>query len=207
MVNAISDTFNKDVFQTKAVSNVVFYTSDLHLGHENVLKYCNRPFKSIEEMDACLINNWNSRVTPTDSVYIVGDFIYRSKMDPEWYLEKLNGVKYLILGNHDRYLEAENFERGKYFAGISNYMVISDSGKRIVLFHYPICEWYGMHRGNLQIYGHVHSPNSPTFKIMCQRKGAYDAGVDLNSYIPVTLEELIRNNALIKERLGNCEPS
>jgi calcineurin-like phosphoesterase family protein len=109
------------------------------------------------------------------------------------------------MGNHDRPLDAEDFEREKYFAGISNYMVISDCGKRIVLFHYPICEWYGMNRGNLHIFGHVHSANSPTFKIMCQRDGAYNAGVDLNFYLPVTLDELIRNNALIKERLNNNE--
>lgn len=191
----------------KEVSNVVFYTSDLHLGHENVLKYCNRPFKSIEEMDACLIANWNRRITQNDTVYVIGDFIYRNKRTPEWYLEKLNGTKYLIIGNHDRYLDSEDFEREKYFAGVSNYMVISDSGKRIVLFNYPLCEWYGMHRGNLHVFGHVHSANSPTFKIVCQLEGAYDAGVDLNFYMPVTLEELIRNNALIKERLGNYETS
>jgi calcineurin-like phosphoesterase family protein len=184
---------------------LIFYTSDLHFGHENVIKYCNRPFKSTDEMDDCLIKNWNSRVTPNDTVYIVGDLIYRSKRAPDWYLRQLNGTKYMIMGNHDRPLDAEDFEREKYFAGISNYMVISDCGKRIVLFHYPICEWYGMNRGNLHIFGHVHSANSPTFKIMCQRDGAYNAGVDLNFYLPVTLDELIKNNALIKERLKNCE--
>lgn len=185
---------------------MIFYTSDLHFGHENVIKYCNRPFKSTDEMDGCLIKNWNSRVMPNDTVFIVGDLIYRTTKSPEWYLQQLHGTKYLIRGNHERYLDNETFDSSRYFADVSQYMVISDGGKRIVLFHYPICEWYGMNRGNLHIFGHVHSPNSPTFKIMCQRDGAYDTGVDLNFYMPVTLEELIKNNAIIKEWLNNNEP-
>lgn len=184
---------------------MIFYTSDLHFGHENIIKYCNRPFKSTDQMDDCLIKNWNSRVTPNDTVYIVGDLIYRTKKLPEWYLEQLNGTKYLIRGNHERYLDKENFESSRYFADISDYMVISDGGKRIVLFHYPICEWYGMNEGNLHIFGHIHSANSPTLKIMCQLDGAYDAGVDLNFYMPVTLDELIINNAQIKKQLEASE--
>ena len=81
---------------------MVYFTSDLHLGHENVIKLCNRPFDSIEEMDAALIRNWNRKVTNGDTVYVLGDLIYKSKKPPEEYLRQLKGKKHLIVGNHDR---------------------------------------------------------------------------------------------------------
>lgn len=65
---------------------MIFFTSDLHLGHENCIRLCNRPFSSIEEMDETLIENWNRKVTGKDTVYILGDLIYRSKKPPEEYL-------------------------------------------------------------------------------------------------------------------------
>ena len=81
---------------------MIFFTSDLHLGHENCIRLCNRPFSSIEEMDEILIENWNHKVTGKDTVYILGDLIYRSQKPPEEYLRRLRGKKHLILGNHDR---------------------------------------------------------------------------------------------------------
>lgn len=81
---------------------MIFFTSDLHLGHENCIRLCNRPFSSIEEMDETLIENWNHKVTGKDTVYILGDLIYRSQKPPEEYLRRLRGKKHLILGNHDR---------------------------------------------------------------------------------------------------------
>ena len=58
---------------------MVYFTSDLHLGHENVIKLCNRPFDSIEEMDEALIHNWNRKVTNRDTVYVLGDLIYKKQ--------------------------------------------------------------------------------------------------------------------------------
>lgn len=68
---------------------MIFFTSDLHLGHENCIRLCNRPFSSIEEMDETLIENWNHKVTGKDTVYILGDLIYRSQKPPEEYLRRL----------------------------------------------------------------------------------------------------------------------
>ena len=68
---------------------MIFFTSDLHLGHENCIRLCNRPFSSIEEMDEILIENWNHKVTGKDTVYILGDLIYRSQKPPEEYLRRL----------------------------------------------------------------------------------------------------------------------
>lgn len=79
-----------------------FYIADMHLGHSSVIQFDKRPFLSIEEMDQVLIANWNSRVTDKDEVYIVGDFMYKSKRPSEWYLDQLKGRKYLIIGNHEK---------------------------------------------------------------------------------------------------------
>ena len=80
---------------------MIFFTADLHLGHENVIRHCNRPFASAEIMDRELIANWNHRVRRDDTVYIAGDFCFRNKRPVEEYLSALNGHKHLIIGNHD----------------------------------------------------------------------------------------------------------
>jgi len=83
------------------VSNTlnIFFTSDTHFGHKNILKYCNRPFVNVEEMDEVMIERWNGRIGKNDSVYHLGDFSFSS--NPKTYFERLNGKKILIIGNHD----------------------------------------------------------------------------------------------------------
>lgn len=78
-----------------------YFTSDLHVGHANVIRHCNRPYSSVEEMDEALINNWNSMVLPGDLVYILGDFVWKVNDIPKA-LSRLNGDKVLISGNHDQ---------------------------------------------------------------------------------------------------------
>ena len=73
-----------------------YYISDLHLGHSNILRLSNRPFKNIDEMDKKIIENWNSVVTNNDDVYILGDVIYKSINDPEGYLKQLKGKMHII---------------------------------------------------------------------------------------------------------------
>lgn len=79
---------------------MVYFTADLHLGHENIIHHCSRPFRTVEEMDRALIDAWNKRVGPEDTVYILGDLMFSCK-DPAGYLRQLAGKKHLILGNHD----------------------------------------------------------------------------------------------------------
>ena len=81
---------------------MIYFTIDMHLGHENIIRLCNRPFSNVEEMDQALIDNWNRRVQPQDTIYILGDLMFRNKKPPEEYLRQLNGKKHLIIGNHDR---------------------------------------------------------------------------------------------------------
>lgn len=82
---------------------MIYFTSDLHFGHAKAIRYCKRPFASLEEMDRSLIDNWNSVVSKEDTVYVVGDFSFYNKAKTKAIVEQLNGTKVLILGNHDNH--------------------------------------------------------------------------------------------------------
>jgi calcineurin-like phosphoesterase family protein len=79
----------------------LFFTSDTHYGHANVIKYCNRPFRDVEEMREVLINSWNAAVSPGDTVIHMGDFSFHER-EVASVLPRLNGTKHLVLGNHDK---------------------------------------------------------------------------------------------------------
>ena len=81
--------------------NLIFYISDLHFGHKNIIAFDNRPFKTVEEMDEVLISNWNQTVSSGDHVYILGDLCWGKAKDWPAVLERLSGNKHLIRGNHD----------------------------------------------------------------------------------------------------------
>ena len=92
-----------------------FYTSDLHFGHKNIIKYENRPFNSVEEMDEELIRRWNNKVGKNDEVYILGDFAFASGRRVNELLDRLNGRKYLLRGNHDHsFLKDRDFDDTKF---------------------------------------------------------------------------------------------
>jgi calcineurin-like phosphoesterase family protein len=79
---------------------MIYFTSDLHIWHANVIKYCTRPYSSVEEMNEMLVKNWNDTVGPDDTVYCLGDFSMAAR-PVETFTPRLNGTKYLIPGNHD----------------------------------------------------------------------------------------------------------
>ena len=120
---------------------MIFFTADLHFGHGNIIRHCNRPFASADEMDAALIHNWNSSVGQKDEIYILGDFTMRSAAEAHRYLTQLNGRKYFIRGNHDRFLKGFTPYMGD-FEWVKDYHVLHIEGRWIVLFHFPILEWY-----------------------------------------------------------------
>lgn len=177
-----------------------YYISDCHFGHENVIQFDKRPFSSVEEMDLIMIKNWKERVKKEDEVYIIGDFCYRSEKGPIWYLKRLPGKKYLIIGNHDaktlKYPGAVD-----YFEDVDKMMHVNDEGRQVCLCHFPIAEWNAYHRESYHIYGHIHNRLSDTCLIMRNRRNAYNAAACINSYTPSTLEEIIVNNRrFAKER-------
>lgn len=142
-----------------------FYISDLHFGHGRLNEVMDqRGFESVEAMNEHMIQQWNSRVRPVDEVVILGDFcISRKGKDANAILERLHGKKYLIIGNHDKYLESRDFNP-KLFAWAKHYEEINDNKRKVILSHYPVMCYNGQYRRNsagvpktFMLYGHVHN--------------------------------------------------
>ena len=173
-----------------------YYIADLHLGHEKIIELCSRPFSSIEEMDEALIAAWNKKVHRDDRVYIVGDLIYKSAADPEKYLSRLKGKKYLILGNHDSDWLGKVDEK-KWFEEVTPMLTVNTGHGNGMLCHYPVIDY----RAKYLIHGHVHlRTNEDWWHVLKNDERALNAGVDVNGFEPVTLEELMENNASYKQR-------
>ncbi len=177
---------------------MIYYTADQHFGHSNIIRLCNRPFKNIAEMDETLIIKWNSTVSADDTVYILGDLIFRSDKHASYYIERLKGVKHLVLGNHDHNW-IKNCNVQKYFASVSYYLEIKDEERRIALCHYPMLSWGGAARGALHVHAHIHNNRDGfAFETLKKMDNALNAGVEVNKYKPVTIDELISNNIRFK---------
>lgn len=171
----------------------IFFTSDHHFGHRNIIKYENRPFKSVEEMDEELINRWNSVVKKNDAVYHLGDFTLGNRKNAQDYFPKLNG-RIFILGNfwhHDaRWIQhAENFYVSKddvYVVILPPIVVLEKP--TIVLCHYPFAVWDRKHYGSIHLHGHSHCKYIPPKDDLC-----FDVGVDCWDFYPVTLDQILEN--------------
>lgn len=193
-----------------------YYISDLHLFSKNQttegLNFDGRPFKDIQEMHGVILNNWNSRVTNGDTVYILGDVSNRGKNeDLIAFVARLKGKKVLILGNH---CDVRDYRYKQLFHEIYDYLEITDYANKqaykLVLCHYPILMWNGQHNGTILLYGHLHNSieetyfqkcvsemNNGEFAIRRQHEKeivAINVGCmfDYMNYTPRTLEELLK---------------
>lgn len=165
-----------------------FFTSDTHFFHKNIIKYENRPFDNVHEMNEQLIKNWNERVSLIDNVYILGDFSFGKPEETAEVLSRLNGNKYLIRGNHD-YSRLVNHDLvQQHFVWIKDYYELRINGLSIALFHFPILIWDKQDYNSLHFYGHIHSG---THRGVAELKNAYNVGMDVNNLAPVELEEIL----------------
>lgn len=167
-----------------------YYISDTHFGHENIIRLCNRPFSSVEEMDRVMIQNWNSVVRPNDDVYIGGDICFRSA-NPLEILDSLNGRKHLVIGNHDK-KNLKNPEFRKRFVEIADIITVKEDGIRIIICHYPMAEWDGMYRESWHFFGHIHNNENNAQKIMKTIPKAVNIGADCIGFTPRTAKELMK---------------
>lgn len=159
----------------------IWFTSDTHFGHENILKYCDRPFDSVEEMNEQMIDNWNSVINNKTVVYHLGDFAYRNSVEEcKEILDRLKGKIHLIKGNHD-HKDILKFDRWESVSDIVN---LKYRKKKLVLFHYPIRSWNGRWRGSIHLYGHVHGQGEEYGKSL-------DVGVDSWNYKPVSFDQIM----------------
>lgn len=156
----------------------VFVISDTHFGHENIIRYCNRPFNSVEEMDQIMFKRWNETVSNNDIVIHLGDFSFYGKDKTRELIQKLNGKKILIMGNHDNY--SEQFYRDAGFHTVSRFPIIYDNF--YMLSHAPLQLSETTPYANF--YGHVH--NDEKYQDTANTKCV---SVERTGYRPVLLFE------------------
>ena len=186
-----------------------YYISDLHFGHYNIMRFDNRPFYSVEEMDKALIDNWNGVVDKGDTVYILGDFCWLK--EDRWIeiLSQLNGNKVLIRGNHD--LKYMSQQLRNMFQDIKDYKEVKDGGKRVLLSHYPMPFYRGAYNEDIvHLYGHIHTTIENDFMEhlrdhidICDNRGNskhkgqfYNVGcmMPYMNYTPRTLDEILESH-------------
>ena len=177
------------------MSKNIWFTSDLHLGHSNVLAYCNRPWSMINEMDDGLIANINSLVKPGDTVYHLGDFCLTKRVDviDDW-LCRLNGEWRMIIGNHDqwvkRYDRLSDAAKSK-IKWIEHYakrtFMVDGKKHQIIMSHFPMLFWENSHHGSIMLHGHSHGGAQEYNKDVRRM----DVGVDCHNWHPVLLENVI----------------
>lgn len=173
--------------------NNTWITSDTHFSHHNIIKFCARPFQSIQEMDDCLVSNWNETVKPQDHVYHLGDVTMLRGGKPQQrimatIISRLNGHKRLILGNHD------HFPVDAYLA--AGFEKVRGTGRwlnNFLLSHYPV---HPTSMGNAKgcIHGHIHDKQSPPPVTHTNKDGEivtksyFNACVEMTGYKPVNLD-------------------
>lgn len=181
----------------------IFFTADLHFGHENVIGFDKRPFATVEEMDAELIKRWNNKVGKGDLVYVLGDMIWKShNNDAESLIKSLNGQIILIKGNHDRFLK--NAKAKKALAGIKEYDDIKvpledGTHRRCFLSHYFTPFYIGHIHNGIHLHAHSHTSQEAIMEREIAQElnkcgfqnEIYNVGCMYWNYEPITLDEIL----------------
>jgi len=178
---------------------MLWFTSDLHFGHEAVIRYANRPFTDLATMHEALITNWNQRVKPDDTIYVVGDLALCRFSDFEPLAQRLQGRKFLIQGNHDHYSLAQY---GRVGFTVLQEAKLKLAGRMVRLSHYPwALPWWKRPfaykselrfmelrpprvPGEILMHGHTHQRYRTT------QDGRLHIGVDAWDYRPVSAREI-----------------
>lgn len=170
----------------------LYFTADSHFNHANIIKFCNRPFNNVEQMNETLIDNWNQVVGKDDIVFHLGDFCLGGAAEWTKLLDRLNGKIYLILGNHD----LKNIRQGfiQRFEHVALQMFITVDKQKMYLSHYPFLCFEGGYKDVWQLFGHVHTRKNNTGidaeRLQYLYPTQYDVGVDNNDFRPVSFEEV-----------------
>lgn len=172
-----------------------FFTSDPHFGHDNIIKYCNRPFARALDMDEAIIQNWNSVVKEEDEVWVLGDMFFCSEVRAIEILNRLNGKIILQFGNHDKRLRRSNAMQRHFHRVIPDLHQETWDGHLVVMCHYPLLTWEKGYHGAMMLHGHCHN------KIANDKTNRrYDVGVDAHNYTPTPWE-------VIRDRLVAVPPT
>ena len=201
---------NKYDFKFSDASKV-YFTSDTHFWHRNIIDSCNRPFKDEAEMNEALIEKWNEKVPDDGIVFHLGDFAWGGANKWRYICEKLNGHIVLILGNHD-FKNGPKTDDG-LFDYITQQLYVRIEGRPVFLNHFPFLCYGGTYREAKDqvwaLHGHIHlGPNSLGGKDVERMQylfpTQYDVGVDMNDYAPVSWNEIKEKIDFQVENNVNC---
>lgn len=173
---------------------MIYFISDTHFNHKNIIKYCNRPFADVKEMNEILINNWNDTVSQDDTIYHLGDFALGNKEQSLNIIHELNGNKFLILGNHDKWHPSVYESYG--FTVFKNAPVKLDEYK-FILSHYPIPDKQ-IPKDYINLHGHIHDKSLYNgFDKFDSSKYSLEKHVnlscDVTGYKPISLDDVLIN--------------
>ena len=200
---------------------MLYFTSDLHLGHANVILHTKRPFRDLEEMDRVLIENINDTVGREDELWVLGDFAYQVNRERVRQLREQIACRrvHLVYGNHDL-----DYSQNHIFQSVQDYKELKTEYGKLILFHYPILEWDAAHFGSIHLHGHIHADGAYNEENRRKRYAdrfpeghaprrpelglrIYDVGVDANGYHPVSLEQIAAflSVPLLSEQIAQAE--
>lgn len=159
---------------------MIWFTADTHFDHKNIIRYSNRPFSSIDDMNQALLDNINAAVAVNDELYHLGDFCFGVRASYFRNAIKCKNV-HIIWGNHDK----DTRRQHRLFTTSAELKEIKYDGRGIVLCHYAMRVWNKSHHGQFHLYGHSHGslpddPNSLSF----------DCGVDCHNYMPISFPQV-----------------
>jgi calcineurin-like phosphoesterase family protein len=158
---------------------MIWFTSDQHFSHYNIIEHCGRPFNTVEAMNRAIIDNFNALVNPLDEIYHLGDFTMKGIDHATRYLEALNGTHYHIIGNHDR----KNMQRAG-FKWSKDVHMLKYGELRVWLSHYSHRSWPKKHYGSIHLYGHSHG-------LLEFLPHSVDVGVDAHDFKPISIEDAV----------------
>jgi calcineurin-like phosphoesterase family protein len=177
--------------------STIFYTADTHFGHEAIIRHCNRPFATVEEMDEALIEKWNSVVTKRDIVYHLGDVGLGNDTYTLECVSRLNGRKRLISGNHDsvhpRHRKAPARQRQwmNVFESVNTIDMHRIGDREVMLSHFPyagdhteedrMSQWRPRNEFRWLLHGHIHTN-------WVFQGGQYNVGVDVHDFAPISVD-------------------
>lgn len=172
----------------------VFFTADHHFGHQKIIEYQPRPFSSLEEMDEKMIEIWNSQVSNSDRVYMVGDFAF---YNPTKYITRINGNIHWIQGNHDKVSQTW-VKAQRNIKSFSQVKLLRINGISISLCHYALRTWKQMDKGAWHLYGHSHG-HLPSYRT------SFDIGVDCHSFRLLEFDEVEAKMEILSKNNKDCK--
>ena len=158
-----------------------WFTADFHLSHKNIIKYCDRPFKNVDEMNAIILDNLLKNVDQGDILYFLGDLTFDKKIAQDFFNVLKDIEIHFIVGNHDSSQVVKIAQ--KRCASVSQIKNVIIEEQSITLCHYAMRVWNKSHYNSWQLYGHSHANLNGIGK-------QFDVGVDSNNFLPVPFEKL-----------------